>query len=135
MSSFYGRSSASPGSFGFAGGTRSRRPSPGRRPSRPANGVRISLRRGLRPSTSSRSTSFTAKPGSTTSAWDGWFSRQGIAPFEVVYEDLEHDLHGVMRDALGFLGLRGQADLRASGQKQADEVSAEWIRRYRELAG
>jgi trehalose 2-sulfotransferase len=68
-------------------------------------------------------------------AWDGWFSRQGIAPFEVVYEDLEHDLHGVMRDALGFLGLRGQADLRASGQKQADEVSAEWIRRYRELAG
>jgi trehalose 2-sulfotransferase len=68
-------------------------------------------------------------------AWRRWFVAHGIEPFEVTYEELCEDRLGTTLRALGFLGLEPLAEAKIappSGlQKQANEVDAEWIGRYR----
>lgn len=68
--------------------------------------------------------------------WGRWFSENGIEPLPVLYEDLAHDPMGTGLRALAFLGV----DLPAGASpivrttRQADELNADWIRRYREIA-
>ena len=66
-------------------------------------------------------------------AWRAWFASVGIKPHTVLYEDLDADPAGVTRDTLDFLGIRlppGRA-IKARNRRLADELSAEWIDRYR----
>lgn len=69
-------------------------------------------------------------------AWLNWFSHFGLRPHEVCYERLIDDLGGVLRGVLGFLGLDLPVghDARPSTRRQADDLSADWIRRYRSLS-
>jgi LPS sulfotransferase NodH len=73
-----------------------------------------------------------------TGVWRRWFAANGVEPFRLTYEELRNDhAAGVLR-ALEYLGLEAPGtgitpppDL----TKQADAVNAEWIARYRSLAG
>jgi LPS sulfotransferase NodH len=76
--------------------------------------------------------------GQHNSAWQGWFSSAGIEPLAVFYEELAADPAGVVRRVLDFLGLDLPAgrELVVQHRRLADELSAEWIARYRaELPG
>ena len=67
------------------------------------------------------------------SAWRAWFVRVGIQPHLVRYEDLDSDPVGEAVGVLDFLGLElppGRA-IETSHRRLADELSAEWIERYR----
>ncbi|MFC5161784.1 Stf0 family sulfotransferase [Nonomuraea angiospora] len=66
-------------------------------------------------------------------AWERWFASCGVRPHRVRYEDLDADPAGVTREILGFLGLDlppGRAIV-AGHRRQADELNAAWIERYR----
>lgn len=69
-------------------------------------------------------------------AWRDWFAAFGIKPHAVVYEDLTAEMLSVTRGVLDFLGLdlpAGRA-ITSDHRRQADEVNAEWIARYRTAA-
>ncbi|MGK5671349.1 Stf0 family sulfotransferase [Micromonospora sp. URMC 106] len=70
-------------------------------------------------------------------AWEAWFSRWGIRPHPVRYEELVGDMAATTRGILDFLGL----DVPAAGhpivarhQRQADDLNRQWIARYRGAA-
>lgn len=66
-------------------------------------------------------------------AWQMWFRSLDIRPYEVTYEELSGDPTGTTRALLEFFGLklpRG-VSIRACNRRLADDVSAEWIERYR----
>ena len=67
------------------------------------------------------------------SAWRAWFASVGIEAHVVRYEDLDADPVGVARDVLGFLGLKlpPGGRIKTRHRRLADELSAEWIDRYR----
>jgi LPS sulfotransferase NodH len=71
-------------------------------------------------------------------AWQAWFSSSGIQPHPVRYEDLDADMAGTTHGILAHLGLdlpRGRRIV-ARHRRQADELTREWIERYRaETAG
>lgn len=75
--------------------------------------------------------------GAHNAAWREWFDSAGIEPHPVRYERLAADPAGVARDVLGFLGLRNLAgrEIRVQHRRLADELSADWIHRYRAEAG
>ncbi len=65
--------------------------------------------------------------------WRGWFAGQGIAPYELTYEDLAAHPVSAARAVLGFLGLdlpAGRAIV-ARHRRQADDLNADWITRFR----
>ena len=66
--------------------------------------------------------------------WKRWFAAQGIAPFQVRYEELAEDPAAVTREVLAFLGLEPAPTARPivspGYTKQADELNAEWAARY-----
>jgi LPS sulfotransferase NodH len=66
-------------------------------------------------------------------AWRDWFAAFAIEPHEVVYEDLVGDMLGVTGGVLDFLGLDLPAAVPSGPvtRRQADEVNADWIARYR----
>ncbi len=69
-------------------------------------------------------------------AWDRYFAEFGIEPFRVVYEDLIDSYEETARQALDFLGIEIPRNLsfqQRRMQKQADTVSMEWARQYREI--
>jgi LPS sulfotransferase NodH len=68
--------------------------------------------------------------------WRRWFAASGIEPLEVVYEQLVADPAGIVRAILSLVAIDVPRDLvlTARTRRQADAVSEEWIRRYRELA-
>jgi trehalose 2-sulfotransferase len=68
-------------------------------------------------------------------AWRRWFRRNGIAPFDVRYEDLVADMEGVTRRLLEFLGVAMPTDtpIEPKHARQADSVNAEWAARYRQM--
>ena len=70
-----------------------------------------------------------------TALWRGWFEAQGVTPLSVSYEELVTDVTGVTRSILRWLGLDpgvGHAPTPAT-HRQADDLNAEWIERYRAL--
>jgi len=65
--------------------------------------------------------------------WEKLFDRYGIVPHRVVYEDLVAAEEGTVRGVLGALGLDPPVDLRLVPpvhDRQADELSDEWVERY-----
>lgn len=71
-------------------------------------------------------------------AWQRWFSALGIGPYQVTYEELAADPVGITHRILDFLGLEMPVgrEMAVQYRRLADEVSREWIARYRaELAG
>ncbi|GAA3203329.1 Stf0 family sulfotransferase [Nonomuraea helvata] len=71
--------------------------------------------------------------GEHNAAWEEWFASQGVRPYTVRYEDLDADLAGVTRGILGFLGLdlpEGHT-VEPRHHRQADDLNAAWIERYR----
>lgn len=70
-------------------------------------------------------------------AWEGFFVRNNIEPFHVVYEDFVADPASYLRDILRFLDIPFQDPLPLAKprlRKQADALSQEWTERYREMA-
>lgn len=66
------------------------------------------------------------------SGWVSWFGAQGLAPYEVTYEELATDPPGTAATILDWLGLEVPTDhqLGTRHQRQADHVNDEWIRAY-----
>ena len=69
--------------------------------------------------------------------WRGWFDRQGVEPWRVRYEDVVADPDRAARELLGQLGVEPPAGWRPDPphRRQADEVNADWDRRYRARRG
>jgi trehalose 2-sulfotransferase len=66
-------------------------------------------------------------------AWSTWFAQQGVAPYPVTYEDVIADPRHAVQGILDHLGIELPSHWRPVPRqhRQADEVSAEWVRRYR----
>ncbi len=66
-------------------------------------------------------------------AWSSWFNEQGVQPHVVMYEDLVTDPGRTVLDILNHLGIELPAVWRPKPyhRQQADEVNADWLRRYR----
>jgi LPS sulfotransferase NodH len=65
--------------------------------------------------------------------WTAWFVAHDIAPCEVAYEELAADPPGTAQKVLGYLGLDVPTDrqLVIGHRRQADQVNAEWIARFK----
>jgi LPS sulfotransferase NodH len=65
--------------------------------------------------------------------WEQWFTAHGIRPHRLRYEDLRADTAAATRTLLDFLGLSLPPGRTPTTyyQRQADDVSAAWIARYR----
>jgi LPS sulfotransferase NodH len=65
--------------------------------------------------------------------WDGWFTAHDIVPHEVSYEELAADPLVTAREVLDHLGLRVPSDrhLVVGHRRQADEVNADWVAKFR----
>lgn len=70
-------------------------------------------------------------------AWERWFASVGVRPHPVLYEDLESDPVGGTRRILAFLGLELPPGQQIVGRHERlrDQLSAEWVDRYRTEAG
>lgn len=66
-------------------------------------------------------------------AWKTWVQQQGVEPYFVRYEDLIADPRNALQGLLDRLGVELPSDWRPESphRRQADEVNAEWVRRYR----
>lgn len=66
-------------------------------------------------------------------AWSTWFEQQGVEPYFVMYEDVVGDPCHVVQGLLDRLGVELPSNWRPESphRRQADEVNAEWVRRYR----
>jgi LPS sulfotransferase NodH len=66
-------------------------------------------------------------------AWTSWFADQGVEAHRVTYEDVTGDPGQAVQGILDRLGIELPADWRPTPRerRQADELNADWIRRYR----
>ena len=66
-------------------------------------------------------------------AWQRWFTSAGILPHLIQYEELDAHPVGITRSVLDFLGLELPAgrEILARHRRLADELTAQWIDRYR----
>ena len=74
--------------------------------------------------------------GEGTAGWNQFFREGGAAPLDISYEELTHDLSGVVRRVLDWLDVRSSRTFDLSKltmRKQADSLSDEWAERYRKL--
>jgi trehalose 2-sulfotransferase len=70
------------------------------------------------------------------SNWRRYLQDLGVKPFEVVYEDFAENYDSTILAVLDYLGISmpaGQEVAPPRLRKMADELSEEWVRRYREL--
>ncbi len=68
-------------------------------------------------------------------AWSEYFTTNGIVPYTVVYEDLAQDYERIVRGVLEYLQISLPEQYQFSAprlQKQADELSEDWVQRYQE---
>ena len=74
--------------------------------------------------------------GEENEGWRGWFGENALAPLDLSYEELTADPGAAGRRVLAFLGVDVPDGLAIEPRtrRQADDVSTDWIRRYRELA-
>jgi LPS sulfotransferase NodH len=71
-------------------------------------------------------------------SWRRYFQRAGVKPYEIAYEDLVENLESTVLAILGYLDLpiaEGRRVAPPRLEKQADDVSDEWVDRYRTLKG
>ena len=68
--------------------------------------------------------------------WRQFFSEHGIAPLELVYEEMIEDLAGTVGRVLTFLGLAADSLVLPPPnlRRQADDRSGAWEARYRRIA-
>lgn len=68
-----------------------------------------------------------------SAAWSTWFEQQGVEPYFVRYEDVVADPRRAVQGLLDRLGVELPSNWRPESphRRQADEVNAEWVRRYR----
>jgi LPS sulfotransferase NodH len=67
-------------------------------------------------------------------AWEALFERHGLAPHRVVYEDFVEAQEATVRQVLEAVGVEAPPNLDLPPpvlDRQADELSDEWIQRYR----
>jgi LPS sulfotransferase NodH len=66
-------------------------------------------------------------------AWSTWFEQHGVEPYFVMYEDVVADPRHAVHGLLDRLGVELPSDWRPESphRRQADEVNADWVRRYR----
>jgi len=68
-------------------------------------------------------------------AWQEYFLQWQVTPLTLVYEDFIEDQAGTVRRIVDFLGIQDSYVLPAAAitlVKQADQVSEDWVQRYRE---
>lgn len=68
-------------------------------------------------------------------AWSEFFTTNGIVPHTVIYEDFAQDYEQTVRGVLEYLQISLPEQYRFPAphlQKQADELSEEWVQRYGE---
>lgn len=70
-------------------------------------------------------------------AWKSWFHQHGVEPYSVRYEDVVADPRRAVQELLDRLGVELPSDWRPESphRRQADEINAEWVRRYRAARG
>ena len=70
-------------------------------------------------------------------AWNDWFVAQDADPLLVTYEDLVADPAPMIRRILDSVGVSAPAGWRPASahRRQADELNADWVRRYRAVYG
>lgn len=69
-------------------------------------------------------------------AWQGFFEKQQITPFKVIYEELVHDYEQTAIDILNFLDIPYPETIEFGErrlQKQADELSEKWVTQYHKI--
>jgi LPS sulfotransferase NodH len=74
--------------------------------------------------------------GDHENAWERFFDRHDVKPLRASYETLVERLEPTVRTVMDFIGIevpRGFSLAAPTLQKQADEVSEEWVRRFRLL--
>jgi len=64
-------------------------------------------------------------------AWERFFAEAGVEPATIVYEDFSADPAAGTRALLGRLGVESDVPDGPRTERQADERSEEWVRRYR----
>jgi LPS sulfotransferase NodH len=71
--------------------------------------------------------------GEHNAAWEAWFASAGIRPHRVSYEELDADMATVTLRIVDFLGLDvpDERVIAPLHERQADQLSAQWIGRYR----
>jgi trehalose 2-sulfotransferase len=72
------------------------------------------------------------------SSWRRHFQRVGVEPFEVAYEDLAAGYERTVLAILGYLDLPISEGLKVAPprlEKQADDVTEEWVDRYKRQKG
>ena len=68
-------------------------------------------------------------------AWQEYFSKCGVTPFSVTYEDFARNDEKITKEILKFLGLMpsDRLDFKERRQKRiADEINEQWVQRYRQ---
>jgi trehalose 2-sulfotransferase len=77
-----------------------------------------------------------ARAGETEDArWRRFFQARGIAPLELIYEEMVKDLEGTVRHVLKFLGIPAE-NVKVPAPTlhiQADDYSRDWETRYRQM--
>lgn len=68
--------------------------------------------------------------GEHNASWEAWFASVGVRPHRVSYEALDADMAVVILDSLG-LDVPDDRLVVPRHERQADELSAQWIERYR----
>jgi len=71
-------------------------------------------------------------------SWRRHFQRAGVVPFEIAYEDLVQGYESTVVAIVRYLELPISEDLRVAHprlEKQADDVTEEWVDRYKTLKG
>ncbi|MFL5241552.1 MAG: Stf0 family sulfotransferase [Gemmataceae bacterium] len=61
--------------------------------------------------------------------WDKFFARHGIKPLRVVYEDLDEDYEGTLRNVINFLRVEGTIPPPPL-KKQADSQNDAWVEEF-----
>ena len=65
-------------------------------------------------------------------AWTQWFAANGITPHRVTYDQLVADRQATVDGVLRFIGVEGAQTLPPPRlQRQADQLSAAWLARFR----
>ena len=70
-------------------------------------------------------------------AWTRYFARHGVTPLDICYEDFTDSLDETLRRIVSYLGVEFPDDHRVGPGKMvkmSDEISEEWVERYREMA-
>jgi trehalose 2-sulfotransferase len=70
--------------------------------------------------------------------WRSYFTKNGIIPLEVIYEDLVSDYPAAVHEILAYLGIRGSGDITLSPpslRRQSDQRTEAILERYRSASG